>query len=89
MTSSANSIRTESVIRKLEELGFSFYQDSKKSRCFRRGTDRVYLLLRFKTCLRILAPSPPAVELPAPATCRQAHTLGVHLQKLALRSRCR
>lgn len=43
MTSTANSIRTESVIRKLEELGFSFYQDSKKSRCFRRGTDRVYL----------------------------------------------
>jgi hypothetical protein len=43
MTSTPDAIRTERLVAKLKELGFSFYEKTKKSTCYRRGTARVYL----------------------------------------------
>lgn len=39
-------IDAEKLVRKLEELGFRFYEETKKSRCYKRGTDRVYITRR-------------------------------------------
>lgn len=35
-------VDAEKLIRKLEELGFSYHQETKKSRCYRRKADSAH-----------------------------------------------
>lgn len=43
MSSTADSIATSKVVGKLQELGYAYSHETKKSRCYERGTDPVYL----------------------------------------------